>query len=225
MIMRLLRTLFVFTMLFGLYSSVEQEVYANDRYVVDCVEGKDCDELEQQPLLHEQSPPLTEAKSAPTLGTYVRVVLAFAFVVGLLYVLAKFVNQKRHGFSDAKLMRNLGGVSVGQQKSIQLISIGGRYYIIGVGEDVRLLKEIETEEEIATIRSYVEREQTYEESAGSLAILERWKQLGQRKKKAEPPPFRDEPFDLLFQQELQKVQKERKEKMEEMMKEERERRD
>ena len=45
-------------------------------------------------------------------------------------------------------MKNMGGISLGQHKSIQLVVIGETYYLIGVGDDISLLKEITDPEEI-----------------------------------------------------------------------------
>ena len=45
-------------------------------------------------------------------------------------------------------MKNMGGISLGQHKSIQLVVIGESYYLIGVGDDIRLLKEITDPDEI-----------------------------------------------------------------------------
>ena len=38
------------------------------------------------------------------------------------------------------LMKNMGGISLGQHKSIQLVVIGETYYLIGVGDDIQFIK-------------------------------------------------------------------------------------
>ena len=53
-------------------------------------------------------------------------------------------------------MKNMGGISLGQQKSVQLVVIGNQYYLIGVGDDIRLLKEITDRTEIETLTEYYE---------------------------------------------------------------------
>lgn len=42
-------------------------------------------------------------------------------------------------------MESLGGISVGQQKSIQIIRIGEKVYAVGIGNDVTMLDEITDE--------------------------------------------------------------------------------
>ncbi|MCY8524149.1 flagellar biosynthetic protein FliO, partial [Bacillus atrophaeus] len=40
-----------------------------------------------------------------------------------------------------------GGTSVGQNRSVQLIKVGKRVLVVGVGDTIQLLKEIDNEEE------------------------------------------------------------------------------
>ena len=40
-------------------------------------------------------------------------------------------------------MQNLGGVGVSQGKSVQLLQVGNSLFLVGVGEDITLLKEID----------------------------------------------------------------------------------
>ena len=54
-------------------------------------------------------------------------------------------------------MKNMGGISLGQHKSIQLVVIGESYYLIGVGDDIRLLKEITDPEEIDKLSSFMKK--------------------------------------------------------------------
>ena len=82
------------------------------------------------------------------------------FVLGLLFGLLKFVNRKNKLYDKSRFMKNMGGISLGQHKSIQLVVIGESYYLIGVGDDIRLLKEITDPEEIETIVEFYEGEST-----------------------------------------------------------------
>ena len=72
----------------------------------------------------------------------------------------KFINRKNKLYDKTRLMKNMGGISLGQHKSIQLVVIGETYYIIGVGDDIRLLKEITDPEEIKTLVEFYEGEST-----------------------------------------------------------------
>ena len=89
-----------------------------------------------------------EAKVGVSAWDYIRTIFALAFVVGILFVLLKFVNRKNRMYDKNRFMKNMGGLSLGQHKSIQLVVIGESYYLVGVGDDVSLLKEISDPEEI-----------------------------------------------------------------------------
>ncbi len=93
--------------------------------------------------------PSSEGKAVgSSVGDYIKVMVALLFVVGLLYGLLKLVNRKNRLYDKNRFMKNLGGISLGQHKSIQLVVIGESYYLVGVGDDVSLLKEITDPEEI-----------------------------------------------------------------------------
>ncbi len=91
-----------------------------------------------------------------SVGDYIKVLFALLFVVGLLFGLLKLVNRKSRLHDKSRLMKNMGGLSLGQQKSIQLVIIAESYYLIGVGTDIRLLKEITDPEEINKLVEFYE---------------------------------------------------------------------
>ena len=70
-------------------------------------------------------------------------IFATVFVVGLLYFVLKFVNKNGRLFKSTQLIENLGGTALGANRSVQLIKVGNRLLIVGVGENIQLLKEIE----------------------------------------------------------------------------------
>ncbi|GKV64181.1 MULTISPECIES: flagellar biosynthetic protein FliO [unclassified Sporosarcina] len=82
---------------------------------------------------------------------YIRTLLAFIFVIGLLVWLLRFLNKRNRSFDQTRLMTNLGGVPLGQHKSIQLVKMGNHYFVVGVGENVQLLKEIDDPADIADL--------------------------------------------------------------------------
>lgn len=121
-------------------------------------EGKDSKTDTIQPDEKDKSEKLeTPKEQAPvgtSIGDYIKTILALLFVVGLLVGLLKFVNRKNRIYDKSKMMKNMGGLSLGQQKSIQLVRIGNSLYLIGVGDDIRLLKEITDSDEIIELESY-----------------------------------------------------------------------
>ena len=77
----------------------------------------------------------------------IKMIAALVFVIALLYFLLKFINKKSQSYQQNRLIQNLGGTALGGNRSIQIVKAGNRLLVLGVGEDVHLLKEITDEQE------------------------------------------------------------------------------
>ncbi len=75
-------------------------------------------------------------------GLVIRFLLALALVVVLIYVLLKLMNKFTSKQGQLNNLENLGGVSVGMNKSVQLVKVGTKVYLLGVGDTVELLTEV-----------------------------------------------------------------------------------
>lgn len=85
-------------------------------------------------------------QNTPSLfASFIKMIFALLLILGLIYVMLKFVNRHQQLFQQTQTLENLGGISVGQNKSIQVIRVGSKFYLIGVGDNVQLLKEIKDE--------------------------------------------------------------------------------
>lgn len=82
---------------------------------------------------------------------YIKIFLALLFVLGLLLFVLRFLNKRNLSYQQNSMIQNLGGQSVGTQKSVQLLQIGSKLYVVGVGENVQLLQVIADPEEIKEI--------------------------------------------------------------------------
>lgn len=90
--------------------------------------------------------------SSPSLAwTLVKMVFSLLFVLALIYFLLRFINKRNKMFSRVKTLENLGGLSLGTNRSIQIVRIANRYYVVGVGDNVDLLTEITDEATIEEI--------------------------------------------------------------------------
>ena len=94
-----------------------------------------------------------EIASADSLGffDFFRMIAGFIFVIALLYIVLRFINKKSKAYQKGSAIKNLGGTGLGSNKSIQLVKIGGRIFIVGVGGNVQLLAEITDEDDIQAI--------------------------------------------------------------------------
>ncbi|OMF63193.1 flagellar biosynthesis protein FliZ [Paenibacillus sp. FSL R5-0490] len=86
-----------------------------------------------------------------TFWDFIKMILATGFTIGLLYGLLKFINKKSKVYNRSQLVENLGGTALGANRSIQLIKVGQRILVVGVGENIQLLKEIDNSEEYSQI--------------------------------------------------------------------------
>ncbi|WP_051330708.1 flagellar biosynthetic protein FliO [Aneurinibacillus terranovensis] len=78
-------------------------------------------------------------------------IVALLLIIGFIYLLFRFLNKRQHQFFGRTFVRPLGGCSLGPQKSLQVVQIGSSIYIVGVGENVQLIRHIEDPEEIENL--------------------------------------------------------------------------
>lgn len=146
---------------------------------------------------HEETPAPTmeplEDQSEPLVFPFFKMLAALAFVVLLIYALAKFLNKRTQAFSGSRSLESLGGISVGQNRSIQLVKVSDRILVIGVSDSIQLLKEIEDEKEIQKIIQ--ERESALEQDL--FAKSKQWLQTRQTAK--------SESFAAILEKQLKKM--------------------
>ena len=119
---------------------------------------------------------------------FIQIILTLAFIIGLIYVLLKFMNKKNKLFKHAATLENIGGIPLGTNKSIQIIRIGERFFVVGVGENVELLSEITDEKTLETLMKDQSTEQANSNQISDVftqvfpSLLTRKKQSDKRKK-------------------------------------------
>lgn len=132
----------------------ESSVLANSM-VNQCFENESsCSDASIQPVNNNDS------KGGITWVDYVKLIAALFFVVMLLYGLLKFVNSRTKRFQHAKIIHNLGGMSLGANRSIQIVKIAGTFYVVGVGENINLIKEVTDTDEIIRFKHFYSKEET-----------------------------------------------------------------
>lgn len=124
--------------------------------------------------------PVSDDDSGTAVGLsawdYIKMMLALGFVVVLLYGVLKLVNSRNSKYQQNQLMQNLGGISLGQQKSVQLLKVGQALYIVGVGENVNMLKEVtDQNEKERLLELYNERQERSSQMPYILELLNKKK--------------------------------------------------
>ncbi|RFB19053.1 flagellar biosynthetic protein FliO [Bacillus sp. HNG] len=108
-------------------------------------------ENQEKPDQESDVPELTQPTSDLTAGDFFKMIFTTLFVLALIYFLLKFVNKRNRMFNQHKFIENLGGTSLGTNRSIQIVKVGERILVVGVGDSIQLLKEIEDTDEINEI--------------------------------------------------------------------------
>ncbi|MFA9558073.1 flagellar biosynthetic protein FliO [Evansella sp. AB-rgal1] len=77
--------------------------------------------------------------------------LALGVVIFLIYALLKFVNSRSRSFRTNTTIESIGGVPLGSNRSVQIVRVGNKLYVVGVGDSINLLKEIDDSKEVEKI--------------------------------------------------------------------------
>lgn len=105
-------------------------------------------------------------------GIFFQLFIALAVIIFLIYALIRFIGKRSQSYQTHRTLQNIGGVHVGSNRSIQLVRVGERVLVVGVGETIQLLKEIDDEKEV---RKIIEENQV-DEAQQQLSSLVKWVQ-------------------------------------------------
>ncbi|MEG0259005.1 MAG: flagellar biosynthetic protein FliO [Lysinibacillus sp.] len=213
--MRFLKSLritmiFAFLVTFSFLYPAHSEVYAVDcdSLMIDEGYSKNKEECEdnKKPAAEEDS--TVSAAGNVSAWEYIKMVLALVFVIALFYALIKFLNKRNLKYQHNQMVQNLGGLSLGAQKSVQLLQVGDSLYLVGVGDDIQLLKEITNEEEV--LAHYNGRQEFAAASPYIAEVLSKFKKKPNQKvdEKADDSSFGD-----LFEKKMNEIKQERSEEI------------
>lgn len=155
-----------------------------------------------------------EQQIAPAAGDsnlfviFLKLIGALALVLALIYFLYRFVAKRTKHFQEDGSIKNLGGVSVGANRSVQLVRVGKEVLVVGVGESVQLLKEIQDPEALEALLKQEERPDPLQENVKKALRWTVKKTMNNNEKEA-PAPFKS-----LLSGKLAQLKKERTEKIE-----------
>ncbi len=156
-------------------------------------------EQSEQPATH--NPVEADERESESLSfPIIKMLAALAFIVFLIYSLAKFVNKRTRSYQGNRALETLSGISVGQNRSIQIVKVGDHVLVVGVSDSIQLLKEISDEDEVEKIL------QQHIENSNDEDIISKSKQWLQNRKSSD-----SQSFTALLDQQLKKMTDKRKE--------------
>ncbi|MBN6185818.1 flagellar biosynthetic protein FliO [Aneurinibacillus sp. BA2021] len=133
--------------------------------------------------------------------------IALVVIIAIIYFLLRFVGRRSQTFFGKAGMRTLGGCSLGPQKSLQVVQVGSALYVVGVGENVTLLRCIKNPEEVADMLETFE-SRTGSAELGGISFAE-WLQRMMKKDAAD----KEKDITETFQQKVEEARR-RRENME-----------
>lgn len=110
-------------------------------------------------------------------------IVVLAVILALIVYLIRFLNKRNQQWLRHGTIRTLGGVGLGQNKSLQIMEIGGVVYLLGVGEDIQLIDKVSDLEEAQRIIDSFERDAASQQGNLSPLIAK----LTKRFRREEPP--------------------------------------
>ncbi|WP_312097897.1 flagellar biosynthetic protein FliO [Niallia sp.] len=174
-------------------------------------ENPDTDDqtTDQSDLLLEETNSEDTDSIGVTIWDFIKMIFATIFVVFLMYFILRFINKRNHGYKNSQIIENIGGTALGANRSIQLIKVGNRLLIVGVGDSIQLIKEIEDEQEYKAILEEYNRK--LDQLVQPSDIVTKVKSLVTA---GQSTPKTKESFSIRLSKELERISSERKEKME-----------
>jgi flagellar protein FliO/FliZ len=143
-----------------------------------------------------------------------KVVAFLVVIIGIFLLIMKVISQKNKIFQSGRSMKSIGGLGLGQNKSVQVIQIGNSLYVLGVGNDVKLVAKIDDPDEIQYITDNFHVSPTG--NFKSFPTIGEWiKGLGGRKGRSEELEVTSS-FQAVFQEKMQRMAN-RQQKVEEMI--------
>ncbi|MCR2805023.1 flagellar biosynthetic protein FliO [Paenibacillus soyae] len=109
-------------------------------------------------VLEEEIPPIPASSPGELIGNLVWVMVALALVVALILFAIKWLSKRNQLWGGNRSMRSLGGIALGQNSSLQVVDIGGRVYIVGVGQQITLLDKLSDPDEAAELIASLEQQ-------------------------------------------------------------------
>lgn len=143
-----------------------------------------------------------EDSGVSIVGSVIKTIFILALLIIMIYFVLKLINRNKT-LQKHRVLENLGGITVGTNKSIQIIRIGDHFYLIGVGDTVQMLEEITDEQVIEDLLT----EETAQAPVLFNQVLQKAKQFVGKKESKESD---SDDFKSLFQQELEELNSSRK---------------
>ncbi|HSU80248.1 MAG TPA: flagellar biosynthetic protein FliO [Candidatus Angelobacter sp.] len=168
----------------------------------------------------KKAPSQTEGQTLPkssaggTFLTFLKLIFALGVVLALILFLYRFLAKRTRAFQSVGQLRNLGGVAVGPNRSVQLVKIGDEILVVGVGENVQLIKTVEDQELLKKLQEAESQKSDIKGAQLGTKLLQWAKETGQAKPtRKQQGSYKNQLFQVLKErsEELHRIVKKEKE--------------
>ncbi|TKH43144.1 flagellar biosynthetic protein FliO [Paenibacillus sp. FSL R10-2782] len=156
--------------------------------------------------------------TSSNIGNIAWVLIVLIFIIVLIVYLIRFLSKRNQSWFSNRSVRILGGVGLGPNKSLQLVEVGSSVYLIGVGEDIRLVDKVSDPEEVEQILAALEQEASLQR--GPIApLFAKIADKLRRNTAVQQHPEEETSFHEMFESKLRQMPN-RKDKLEKLRNEE-----
>jgi flagellar protein FliO/FliZ len=116
--------------------------------VVEAKEGTVYEQFEKElPVDRSETIVNQKPEKASVFPYALKFIGSFLLILLLLFIVLKYLSEKTKNYSGGGPFHALGGHSLGNNRSVQMVMVGDTLYLLGVGEDVNLIRAIPPGEE------------------------------------------------------------------------------
>lgn len=137
--------------------------------------------LDQIPGSTEETSSNTSNEVSSTwmfLTAFFKLVLATTAIVAIIYFGARIISEKRKRSQSSQNTQTLGVHALGQNKTLQIIRVGKKIYVIGVGDNINLIKELSEEE---GTEFFADMEESYDTDASNNSMPSQFENIFKKK--------------------------------------------
>jgi flagellar protein FliO/FliZ len=153
------------------------------------------------------------------LASIIKVILALIVIIGIFFLIIKLLSQKNARWFGNRSIKLLGGIQLGQNKSLQVMELGSSLYVIGVGENVKLIDKIDDPEEVILILDSFH-QQDFSSNRGMFSVKEWFGKMNKTKQVNENSEMDEASFQNIFNSKI-KTMSDRKKSIEQLLSENR----
>ncbi|WP_419955456.1 flagellar biosynthetic protein FliO [Neobacillus niacini] len=116
--------------------------------VAEAKEGTVYEQFEKEtPVNQTETKASPEPVKASVIPYALKFIGSFLLILLLLFIVLKYLSKKTKMYAGGGPFHAIGGHSLGNNRSIQMVMVGDTLYLLGVGEDVNLIRTIPPGEE------------------------------------------------------------------------------